>query len=316
GGVGDDDIYEYVVRKAAVIRVAGLVVDADTKEPIANSTILLKDENNEKVLQVVANADEEGNYYFDVDYDKTYTIIGVKNGYFQKEIQLIANDRSGFIDASDIELTKYAYASEGKVLIAETNEPAEGAMVSLYDLQGNLVAQTVTLANGEYFFGLQPESEYNLVANKPPYPEQEIALDTRGRPATVIYSDFRLFMIEKGAVVRLDNIYYDYNKATLRPEAKRELDRLVKILKDNPTMTIELSSHTDARGSASYNMSLSRKRAKSAVDYLVSQGISKNRLVPKGYGESRLINRCTDNSKCTDEEHAKNRRTEFVILSI
>ncbi|MEO0404033.1 MAG: OmpA family protein, partial [Bacteroidota bacterium] len=316
GGLGDDDIYEFVVRKAAVIRVAGLVVDAETQEPIANSTILLKDENNEKVLQVVANADGEGSYFFDVEYDKTYTIIGVKNGYFQKEIKLTTNDRSGFIDASNIELTKYAYASEGKVLIAETNEPAEGALVSLYDLEGNVVAQTLTLVNGEYFFGLQPESQYTLVAEKEPFPKQEIALDTRGRPATIVYSDFRLFMIEKGAVVRLDNIYYDYNKATLRPEAERELDRLVKIMMDNPTMTIELGSHTDARGSSSYNLSLSKRRAKSAVDYLISRGISRSRLVPKGYGETRLLNRCTDNAECSDEEHARNRRTEFTILNI
>ncbi|MGB0423475.1 MAG: OmpA family protein, partial [Flavobacteriales bacterium] len=316
GGLGDDDIYEFTIRKAGTIRVSGTVVDAETGEVIPNSTILLKDEKNEVVLQVVANADAEGDYFFDVEYDKTYTIIGVKNGYFQKEVVLTTNDRSGFIDANDIELSRYAYASEGKVLEAATGEPLEGALVTLYDQDRNTIAQTVTLANGNYSFGLEGEKQYFLEADHQPFPRQEITLDTRGRPATIIYSDFRLFMIEAGAVIRLDNIYYDYNKASLKKEAERELDRLVKLMKDSPTMTIELGSHTDARGSSAYNLSLSRKRAKSAVNYLISKGISRNRLVPKGYGETNLINRCTDNSKCSDEEHAKNRRTEFRILSI
>ena len=316
GGKGDDDIYHFAVKTSPTIQVSGYVIDAETKQEIKNATILLKDEFNDEVLQVVANTDSLGFYSFDVDFDKTYTIIGVKNGYFQQELVLMTNERSGYIDGADLELTKYSYASEGHVLLAATGEPISGAMVSLYDENRELVAQMPTLVDGSYFFGLEGEKKYYLEADHAPFPAQEIVLNTKGRPATVMYSDFRLFMLEAGTVVRLDNIYYDYNKASLRSESEQELDKLVKILKDNPTMVIELSSHTDARGTDAYNMSLSRRRAQSAVKYLLENGISKSRLQPKGYGESQLLNRCKNGVECTEEEHQLNRRTEFRILKV
>lgn len=316
GGVGDDDIYEFVIRQSEKITISGIVVDALTKKEIKNATILLKDEFNQEVLQVVANTDASGYYSFDVDFDKTYTIIGVKNGYFQEEIQLMTNERSGYIDGANLELQEYSYASEGHVLRASDGEPIEGAMVTLYDENREVISQMPTLVDGSYFFGLEGEKKYFLEANHPPYPPQEIVLDTRGRPATIMYSDFRLFMLEAGTVVRLDNIYYDYNKASLRPESQQELDKLVKILNDNPSMVIELSSHTDARGTDAYNLSLSKRRAQSAVNYLLERGIAKSRLQPKGYGESMLLNRCKNNVECTEEEHQLNRRTEFKILSV
>ena len=110
----------------------------------------------------------------------------------------------------------------------------------------------------------------------------------------------------------LDNIYYDLDKADIRPDAAIELDKLVKILKDNPSIKIELSSHTDARASDSYNDALSQRRAESAVAYIVSQGIAADRLVAKGYGKRQLI---IPNAQ-TEEEHQTNRRTEFKVIEI
>jgi outer membrane protein OmpA-like peptidoglycan-associated protein len=101
------------------------------------------------------------------------------------------------------------------------------------------------------------------------------------------------------------------NKYNIRPDAAVELDKLVQILKDNPTMTIELSSHTDARATDAYNMTLSQNRAESAVAYLNSKGIEADRMEAKGYGERELV---VPNAK-TEEEHQRNRRTEFTILS-
>ncbi|MEP1258000.1 OmpA family protein, partial [Algoriphagus sp.] len=110
----------------------------------------------------------------------------------------------------------------------------------------------------------------------------------------------------------LENIYYDLDKADIRPDAAVELNKLVQILKDNPAIRIELSSHTDDRSSDSYNQDLSQRRAQSAVDYMVSQGIASDRLVAKGYGESQLI---VKNAQ-TEEEHQTNRRTEFKVIEI
>lgn len=113
----------------------------------------------------------------------------------------------------------------------------------------------------------------------------------------------------------IKNIYYDLNKWEIREDAKASLDELVNTLKQNP-INVELGSHTDCRASSAYNITLSQKRAESAVKYLVSRGIDPARLTAKGYGESKLINKCADGVPCSESEHQSNRRTEFKITSI
>ena len=118
-------------------------------------------------------------------------------------------------------------------------------------------------------------------------------------------------------VIQINPIYFDLAKRNIRADAAKELDKIVKVMQENPTMTIELGSHTDCRSSKAYNLSLSDKRAKSSSAYIVSKGIAKNRIVGKGYGESKLINGCECEGKvvstCSEEEHQANRRTEFLI---
>ena len=113
----------------------------------------------------------------------------------------------------------------------------------------------------------------------------------------------------------MENIYYDLNKWFIRPDAAIELDRLAQLMNDNPTLLIELSSHTDSRAGDQYNLILSDKRAQAAVEYIISKGIEAKRLRWKGYGESMLINHCENNVVCTEEEHQKNRRTEFKAIT-
>ena len=128
---------------------------------------------------------------------------------------------------------------------------------------------------------------------------------------TTFTVNIKLDKLELNKTFVLENIYYDLNKYNIRPDAAIELEKLVQIMKDNPTLNIELSSHTDARASDSYNMTLSQNRAESAVNFLISRGIEADRMIAKGYGERELI---IENAK-TEEEHQKNRRTEFTILS-
>lgn len=114
--------------------------------------------------------------------------------------------------------------------------------------------------------------------------------------------------------IRLENIYYDFDKWNIRPDAAVELDKLVQILKENPTIWIVLGSHTDSRGNDAYNLRLSQNRANSAVEYILNRGIDRKRITAKGYGETRLLNRCSNGVKCSEEEHQLNRRTEFTIV--
>jgi hypothetical protein len=118
-----------------------------------------------------------------------------------------------------------------------------------------------------------------------------------------------------GSKIELPNIYYNYNDATLRPDARKDLDLVVTLMNQTPTLMVELASHTDSRGTHKYNEELSQRRANGVVEYLVNHGIARNRLTPHGYGESEPRNSCLDGVSCTEQEHARNRRTEVRVLS-
>jgi outer membrane protein OmpA-like peptidoglycan-associated protein len=117
-------------------------------------------------------------------------------------------------------------------------------------------------------------------------------------------------------VVNIEPIYFELNSSYLNKEAKRELEKVVDLMTRYPEMIIESGSHTDSRGIEGYNIWLSDRRAKSTVDYIIGQGIDPGRITGKGYGESQLINECSDGVDCTEAQHAMNRRTEFVIIKM
>ena len=123
--------------------------------------------------------------------------------------------------------------------------------------------------------------------------------------------------LQIGKRFMIPNIYYDFDKAYIRPEAAKVLDKLAVFLKDNPAIKVELGAHTDVRGSDAYNLALSDRRAASAVNYLIEHcGISRANITSKGYGETQLINSCANGVKCSEEEHQMNRRTELKVTAI
>ena len=125
------------------------------------------------------------------------------------------------------------------------------------------------------------------------------------------------FSIQIGKKFMIPNIYYDYDKSFIRPEAAKILDKLAIFLKDNPAIKVELGAHTDSRGSDTYNMALSGRRAESAVKYLVERcGVSQANITWKGYGETELVNSCSNKAKCSESEHQLNRRTELKVIAI
>jgi outer membrane protein OmpA-like peptidoglycan-associated protein len=121
-------------------------------------------------------------------------------------------------------------------------------------------------------------------------------------------------------MIDMKPIYFDVAKSNIRPDAAIELDKIVQVMNEYPNMYVELGSHTDCRSAAAANMKLSTARAKASTDYIVKKGINKTRIVAKGYGESKLLNNCGCEGKvkstCPEEEHAKNRRTEFLITKL
>ena len=206
---------------------------------------------------------------------------------------------------------------------ARQRTAVENHKVVLQDEKGNKLKDISTDAAGQFAFALDTASTYFLVSEKPGFFTARQRVTTVGKmPAqdklTEDVNEVRLTAtlvlneIVKEKPIVLDNIFYDFDKANIRPDAAVELDKLVQVLNDNPNISIELSSHTDARGVDAYNQDLSQRRAESAVEYIISKGIDRSRITAKGYGESRLV---VKNAK-TEEEHQRNRRTEFKVVRI
>ena len=316
GGMGDDDIYELVISPPKFIHLSGIVVDDLTNEPLEGVTIILEKLDNTDNGTLLGNSKPDGRYEVEFPDAQKVEIRALKQLYYPEVVKIDVDALSGYIDNYEIRMKRFDYAVEGKITLADSGQPTAGATVRLLDETGNELDQIETAADGRYFFILEENSAYTVEASYPEYLSLDEKVSTIGAEKGIIYKDFTLFKPEKGTVVKLDNIYYDFNSDVIRPDAAKELDRLVKILKDNPSMKIELGSHSDSRGSDSYNLSLSKRRAASAVKYINSQGIDSKRLVSKGYGETKIKNHCKNGVECTDDEHEVNRRTEFIILDI
>lgn len=312
GGQGSDDIYGCTVRPPKMF-IDGTVIDKVTRNPVEGSVIVLKDEKGEIIGDANIQYMEGGKFHIEMPYRDRLLLVTNKDGYFQNELSInAATDPLGNVL---VELEKYDYAAEGIVYNGDNMQPMAGATVVLTDGKDEFIGTVTTDATGKYAFAIKPESDYILRAAKEGFFKQSARISTKGKPSGVIKTDFKLFPLEVDKVVRLDNIFYDYAKWNIRPDAAVELDKLVATLLDNPTVKIELSSHTDCRGKDAYNMSLSEKRAKSAVDYIISKGISKENVTSKGYGETKPSEDC-ECTKCNEEQHQKNRRTEFKVLSM
>lgn len=201
---------------------------------------------------------------------------------------------------------------KGTITDAFTKKPLE-ASIELVDNVKNEVIATFTSnsSSGKYLVTLPSGKNYGIAVKKEGYLFHSENFDiplSSGYQEVV--KDVELKNVAVGSVIVLKNIFFDFDKATLRPESTNELERLIKLLNDLPTLKIEIGSHTDSKGSDTYNMTLSQARSESVVNYLIGHGIAKDRLVAHGYGETKPID-----TNDTDEGRQNNRRSEFKILS-
>lgn len=284
---------------------------SDAHNNLGGLDVFMTSYNGEKWLQV-----ENLNYPLNTSKDDFAYVLSKdgKTGY-------ISSNRDNFTDKV-FEITKndptfilsgHAY-QKGKPSIS-----IDSAIVEIYNQTDKNRQMLLTDKNGNYKIKLKVNSEYEVRSWKPMYytvtkPHLFCMLGKKVSENFVANFELDPIIIEKPIV--LDNIYYDIDKWAIRPDAAMELDRLVKVLEKNPKIHIELSSHTDSRAGDQYNMILSDKRAKAAVQYIISKGIDTKRMKWKGYGESKLVNNCKNDVPCTEEEHQKNRRTEFKVIKI
>ena len=203
----------------------------------------------------------------------------------------------------------------------KTGEVLPNAVVVLFDDKDNEVGSTTSDANGVFKLEMVCDKNYKVVAAKEKFEKDSHSFTTEENPDEIVNVTLNLqpmpevVKVRKKVIVNINPIYFDFDKANIRPDAKVELDKVVAIMNKYPDLKIEAGSHTDSRGPAEYNQILSERRAKSTVDYIISKGIDASRLTAVGYGETQLTNHCDGTVKCTEEEHQQNRRTEFVILN-
>lgn len=211
------------------------------------------------------------------------------------------------------------FSLEGIAVDKTTQEPVAGVTVELTNTITNKKESVVTGPDGKFYFKLNPETSYNVVGTKDGYFTNTEPVTTVGKIRSEnmfvkLKLELERIIVDKPIVLK--NIYYDLDKWDIRPDAALELNNLVQIMEENPAISIELGSHTDSRADDKYNDVLSQKRAEAAVSYIVSKGVSQSRITAKGYGETQLVNRCSNNIACSEEEHQANRRTEFKVVSI
>nr|WP_297914522.1 OmpA family protein [uncultured Allomuricauda sp.] len=244
-----------------------------------------------------------------------------KEGYF-------SSDREGGLGEDDI----YRFSEKnplvldciqevtGTVRDRISNEVLAGATVKIIDEENKEVSTTITDAKGNYVLQLDCSKGNFVRASRDGYvPAEEYLTKSYGKPRIV---DFYLerdvvtggFGDDLAKLLQLSTIYFDLNKYDIRPDAEIEIQKVIVAMEKYPSLKIKVNSHTDSRGNDAYNLWLSKKRAESTVAYMISKGISKERLQGEGYGETRLVNECSNGTPCSKDKHQLNRRSEFIIF--
>lgn len=335
---GNDDIYRFV-REKARFGCRNLVLrlyDTETNEPLDSVRIEIASQAEGQTDRVVTT-DRNGYAQLCLQADREFMFQASRAGFVRSTVGFstrhLIDDQPSRLELGlskpavivNTVVTGPAVGDSqpltrsrigGVVTSERDNQPLEGVTVRLRNECNRMVATYVTGSDGRYEFNLTPGCDYTLTASKPTFGtnvNKIKQLSAKSRPGE-LSADLR--MLSVGDVVAIDNIYYDLDQFSLRPDAARELDKLVATMRKYPTLRIEIRSHTDSRGDAVHNRALSTQRAKAVAGYLTTRGISRRRMTTLGLGESQLVNNCTDGVICTEAEHQRNRRTEFKVVEI
>ena len=314
GGVGNDDIYQIEInkpKKPKQVFLRGIVVDQRSGRPLENTEVFLSRGELDSVRFVT---DADGGFEYELAWDQNYNITALKPDW-----SVGLESASTVDDVLDKEYVTIRLRElliiKGGLLNPEDGRPIDDALLTFTETTTGEVDSVRTNENGVLYFIAQPDAEYDVFLQKTGYFNFRSKVNTGSDPGGIIRFDLEMDQIIIGKAIRIENIYFDTDKSNIRTDAARELDKIVAMMKDNPTITIELGSHTDSRGGDPYNLALSDRRARSSAAYIVSKGIAQNRIIGKGYGETQLTNQCEDGIRCQPEEHQANRRTEFKVVS-
>ena len=324
GGFGGFDIYEAIINEdgsiGALVNLGPNVnTENDEKYPFMSSDnkylyFSSKGHTNLGGYDVFRSAYVENKFSTPINLgtdlnsrrdDIAFVLTSPTKGYISTD-----KHQSGNFDILKFEIKKQENLTSNYSVVEEvTKTPLPNAKVIVRDEFGSTIIETTSDNNGKIKLTLEPLTAYKVEVTKDGY-------ETKTQNIVTGDTDKNIALTQKKAVVTedaivIENIYFDFNKSTIKKESELSLNKIVEVLKNNTNMSITINAHTDNKGSESYNQKLSESRAKAAYQYLIKKGISANQLSYKGFGESELLVKC---DKCTAEQDQKNRRIEFKII--
>jgi len=332
GGKGDDDLYAYNLLKPFTF---GKTIKGFAKDKrgniLAGAIVKLTDDAGKEIAKTTTAAD--GSFAFTTEADKKFRLDGSKDSYFDGNNTVSTAGKEEVFQA-DVVLEKDPGLSlYGIITEKGSAAPLQGVKIRLINNVTGKEENIVTPATGDFRKVLSENKlndrvSFNLVLEKDGYLSKTVtynkALDQEGQYVIQKDMDLSLDKIAVGAdlakLIDIKPIYFDLGKSAIRKDAATELDKIVKVMNENPAMVVELGSHTDCRGTAAANEKLSNSRAQASAEYVKKRITNPERIYGKGYGESKLKNGCACEgavkSTCTETEHQENRRTEFIIVKM
>jgi outer membrane protein OmpA-like peptidoglycan-associated protein len=312
GGQGGDDLYSLA---RFPLFIEGILVDKGTMAPLSEARVILKRDGN--TIQQV-RSDAEGRFVLRISAYESYSVTAFLEGYnaVEKRFETANSNPDKLVVPLEkmIDPSK-ALTLELKVIEKKSKMPLSGAQLYLQGSGSGGGRPLETDLNGTVTVLIDKTEDYVISADKVSYfnlSERISASMMTGKQRLTRVLELESYEIGKAMTFR--DIRYEHAQTELNIEAKIELDQLARLMITNPSMVVEIGSHTDANGRNATNDRVSKGRAEEVVNYLVSQGVSRERLVAVGYGETKLLNHCADGVTCPEEFHRENRRTEWTII--
>lgn len=306
---GTLDLWKLIPRDI-IVKVVGTIYNEKTQQPI-DANIQVKPAGAD-VIQLKAQAN--GKYETNIPEVNGVTVTASRDEFLPKEVSIslpdqLGNDTTLYVDLYLTPIAKKLLLA-GTVYDNKTSKPVS-ANLQIQLKNDRKVSFSLRAGNGSYEQEIKRTGWYMYSASAEGYVNATDSVEVVSEEITPVIKDIVLQPIEVGLTVRLKNIYFDFDKTTLKSESFVELNKVVDFLKQNPSISIQIEGHTDSKGSDDYNLNLSQGRSQSVVDYLISQGIDASRLSAQGFGESKPID-----TNDTDAGRANNRRVEFRVVKM
>lgn len=334
GSYGNSDIYRVKIENDfyGTPENLGKVINTEGKETYPfiayDNTLYFSSDGQLGLggLDVFESKYENGQYNTPVNVGKpinssmddfAFIMNEQKNGFFSSN----RDNGSGYDDIYS--LKGCSQKIFGTITDVDTKEILPNTRVELFDENMKKISETTSSVNSYYSFMVDCNTKYYVRASKEEFDTNEKSITTskeNGENQLNIELKRNKLPIKEGIdiaeLLDIKYIYFDLDKSDIRPDAAKDIQKVIEVMKEYPTISIDIRSHTDSRASKEYNEKLSDRRAKSTLEFMVQNGISRNRLSAKGYGESQLVNLCFDGVACSEAEHQKNRRSEFIVIKM